>query len=340
MINFRYHIVSLTAVLLALGLGLALGTAFLDEATVDVLRGQLDGLEADLDDTRSQAAELRSQVELLEREHEALDEQLDARLLDGYLPAEPILVVASSGLDGAVTERVVEAVTETDAELIGVWWLTDRFALEDENAIDDLGSALDLTSVNANRLRRDVVVRLAEILDGATGAPSAAGVTQGSGMVQERSQPDLLERLHENGFVDYDLPAGSDGDAIALPAGGTRIVVVTGPSDETHDELLMQLLNELASEGPVPVLIASPTAPAGEDENTGDDTDPLPLLAQVREHDDLADRVSTVDNLDRVAGKLALVLALEDAAPGAPRTGHYGSGERADHLLPPPEVDE
>jgi hypothetical protein len=340
MINFRYHIISLTAVLLALGVGLALGTAFLDEATVDVLRGQLDGLEADLDDTRAAAAELRSQLELLEQEHEALDEQLDGRLLDGYLPEEPVLVVTSSGGDGTAAERAVDAITETDAELIGVWRLTDRVALEDENAIDDLGSALDLTSVNANRLRRDLVVRLAEILDGATDPPSTAGATQGSGMLQQRFEPDLLERLHDNGFVDYDLPAGSDEDAIALPAGGTRIVVVTGTADDLHDELLLQLLNELASDGPVPVLIASPTPPTEEDEAAGDGTDPLPLLAQVREHDDLADRISTVDNLDRAAGKLALVLALEDAAPDAPRTGHYGSGERADHLLPPPEVDE
>jgi hypothetical protein len=338
MINFRYHIVSLTAVLLALGVGLALGTAFLDEATVDVLRGQLDGLESDLDNTRSQAAELRSQVELLEQEHEALDDQLGARVLDDYLPGEPILVIAPSGVDGDLATRVVDAIAETDAELIGVWWLTDRFALEDQNAIDDLGSALDLTSVNANRLTRDVVVRLAAIIDGATDAPNVAGATQGPGL-PERTQPDLLERLREHGFVDYDLPEGSDGDVIALPAGGMRIVVVTGPGEQMHDGLLLQLLNELASEGPVPVVMASLTASDDEDA-TGDDADELPLLLQVREHDELAARVSTVDNLDRVAGKLALLLALEDAAPGAPRIGHYGSGERAEHLLPPPEGDE
>src|ERR671918_510521 len=48
MINFRFHIVSLTAVLLALGIGLVLGTTFLDDATVDELKDQLEGLESDL----------------------------------------------------------------------------------------------------------------------------------------------------------------------------------------------------------------------------------------------------------------------------------------------------
>jgi hypothetical protein len=35
MINLRYHIVSLTAVFLAIGIGLAFGSSFLDQATVD-----------------------------------------------------------------------------------------------------------------------------------------------------------------------------------------------------------------------------------------------------------------------------------------------------------------
>ena len=46
MINFRFHIVSLTAVFLALGIGLMLGTTFLDTATVDSLRERQEELEA------------------------------------------------------------------------------------------------------------------------------------------------------------------------------------------------------------------------------------------------------------------------------------------------------
>ena len=42
MINLRYHIVSLIAVFLALGIGVAMGSTFLDRATVDNLNGQLE----------------------------------------------------------------------------------------------------------------------------------------------------------------------------------------------------------------------------------------------------------------------------------------------------------
>jgi hypothetical protein len=62
---------------------------------------------------------------------------------------------------------------------------------------------------------------------------------------------------------------------------------------------------------------------------------PTPLVTAIREEDVLSERISTVDDLDRVAGMLAVVLALEDATPGLPVIGHYGLGEGAQRLLPP-----
>jgi hypothetical protein len=58
MINLRYHIVSLTAVFLAIGIGLTLGSTFLDRATVDNLQGQLESLETRLQERDEQIDEL------------------------------------------------------------------------------------------------------------------------------------------------------------------------------------------------------------------------------------------------------------------------------------------
>ncbi len=341
MINFRYHIVSLTAVLLALGIGLALGTTFLDEATVDVLRRQLDRLESNLDDTRAHAAELQAQVERLEGEQQAMDEEF-GRVLGQQLAAEPVLVIAPRGIDGDLGARVVEALGDADADVLGVWWLTDRFTLEHEDDIEDLAAVLNLTTTNATRLQRDVVVRLAGILDGAMAAPtddgSGAEVQDGSGAAPNPAQPDLLDRLRDVGFVDYEMPEGSDGDVIDLPAGGMRVVLVSGPGAEVPPELLRQVLSELVSEGPVPVVIASPLGT--EDDGEPEEGEETPsLLQEIREDDELASQVSTVDNLDRVAGKVATVLALRDAVPGAPFIGHYGLADGAERLLPPAEED-
>ena len=60
MIDFRYHIVSLISVFLALAVGIALGAGPLEETIGDTLTGQVevlreekDALRAELDDTQS-----------------------------------------------------------------------------------------------------------------------------------------------------------------------------------------------------------------------------------------------------------------------------------------------
>ena len=55
MINLRYHIVSIVAVFLALGIGLALGSPFVDSILVNELKDQVDEFEIEQQD----ALELR-----------------------------------------------------------------------------------------------------------------------------------------------------------------------------------------------------------------------------------------------------------------------------------------
>ena len=55
MINLRYHIVSIVAVFLALGIGLALGSTFVDSILVNELKDQVDEFEIEQQD----ALELR-----------------------------------------------------------------------------------------------------------------------------------------------------------------------------------------------------------------------------------------------------------------------------------------
>ena len=53
MINIRYHIVSITAVFLALGIGVALGSTFLDRVTVNVLDDQISSAENRIRETNA-----------------------------------------------------------------------------------------------------------------------------------------------------------------------------------------------------------------------------------------------------------------------------------------------
>jgi Copper transport outer membrane protein, MctB len=343
MVNFRYHLVSLTAVFLALGVGLLLGTTFLDDALEDQLRSDLEELEHDLDRAGERNSELRQQLDAFEEEAGGLDEQLGARLFDGQLLGQPVLVVAPRGIDEGLVERVTTALDQADADLMGTWWLTDRLVLDDDDEVAQLAEALDLSTDDTGRLRNSLATQLADVLYGAIDLPgnSGSGGGVGAGQAEQAApaEPELLARLREAEFVDYDVPDGG-GDVVRLPASGLRIVVVSGPDASVPlGDALMPVLTDLTSEGqPAPVVAVEPSR-VPEDEVDGDAPPAERLVDVIRDDGDLSKYVSTVDDLDRVAGRVATVLALVDAQPGAPRIGHYGT-EDGTELLPPIEDPE
>src|SRR5215207_9047243 len=349
MINFRFHIVSLTAVLLALGIGLMLGTTFLDTATVDALRDRQDDLESDIAGARERSRELTAQLDGYEEEAEAFDEQLGPRMFPGRLTDVPVLVLSTRGVDEGSVDRVTNALTLADADLLGTWWLTDRLRLEDDNEVSDLGDALQLSTDDVDRLRSTLAGQLGDVLFAASDTPGPGEGLEGEADPAaeppvaeggERGETPVVARLHEAGFVDYELPDGSDEDVIGLPADGLRLVIVSGPEASVPpSDLVVPTLIEYSFGGPVPALAVEPTIVVPED---GEDEPPESLVIDIREDEDLVDRVSTVDNLERVPGLVATVLALSDADPAAPPVpvGHYGSGEGATLLPPEPEAPE
>jgi hypothetical protein len=152
------------------------------------------------------------------------------------------------------------------------------------------------------------------------------------------AEPELLARLREAEFIDYDVPDG-EGDVVRLPASGLRIVVVSGPDASVPlGDALMPVLSDLTSDDqPAPVVAVEPSRVP--DEQVDGDDPPERLVDVIRDDGDLSQYVSTVDDLDRVSGRVATVLALVDAQPGAPRIGHYGT-EDGTELLPPVEDPE
>lgn len=336
MINFRFHIVSLTAVFLAFAVGLVLGTAFLDDATERQLNRQLDRLEDDLGSARSNTAELREQLDRSEEVDEAMDQQLGERLLPGSLAGEPVLVIAPDGLEGEPVERVVEALVEADAAYVGTWRLTDRFTLDDDGEVEDLGTALEIaTEDDVDELRRSLTSRLATSLFLAIHTSEAD--QDGSGLVgaaTESAEPAFVAGLHEQGFIDYELPEGSESDVVLLPPSGLRVVVVTGAGTVVpNDQVLQPTLSDLVSDGEAPVVVVATTPTDEDDPDNVDGIDSL--VAGVRDEDELSERISTVDDLELASGRLAMMLALQQAEPTDPQIGHYGLGPGAQELMPP-----
>ncbi len=308
MINFRFHLVSIVAVFLALAVGIVMGYGVLGQPTVDTLQDRIDVVEANAEARRVENDELRTE---LDQRNGAIAESSPFSVTD-RLTDVPTPVVAVRGVDEEAVERVVDLARRGGADAPGVIWLESKWALDEEAEVDELVNALGLTPTGRRApLRADALDALVSRL--------VSGPPQGGA--------DPLRALADAGFVTL-AGAGADAPAPADFGGpGARVAFVTGRAGSVPARLLVAPVARLAVEEGMPLV-------AGEVFSEGDDGAARgALLAPVRDDEDaLAADVSTVDDLDRVEGAVATVLALSDLGRGV--VGHYGVGDGADRQLP------
>lgn len=225
MINLRYHIVSLTAVFLAIGIGLTLGSTFLDRATVENLNGQLENLETRLGERDEQIDELQSELEQAEALQTALDDQGTGLLAGSVDDDVPVVVVASRGVDEDDIDGALRSLQTAGADVQGLWWLTDRFLLSNEADIDDLATLLDESSEDPARLRRLAVDGLGAELRARQEAVPASGATSDD----ELDAPDGPDAPQTTTTSQPAEPDAGAGPATTDPAG-------TGTTDDEADQ--------------------------------------------------------------------------------------------------------
>ena len=93
MISWRYHLVSIVAVFLALGLGVLTGTTVLNDNLVRNLKAQTKTLKADLDELRASVDDLQSQLGTMG----TFAEQAVPYLVGGRLATRQVVVVSEEG---------------------------------------------------------------------------------------------------------------------------------------------------------------------------------------------------------------------------------------------------
>jgi hypothetical protein len=62
MINFRFHIISIIAVFLALAVGIVIGATVVNRVTIDQLNDRIDTVEENANRRKAESDELRSEV--------------------------------------------------------------------------------------------------------------------------------------------------------------------------------------------------------------------------------------------------------------------------------------
>jgi hypothetical protein len=306
MISFRYHLVSLVAVLLALALGLALGATGLSGAVLDDLRGQV---KRAADERRTLQADVRTLREQV-RNGDEVTAALAPRIVAGALKDARVVLVGSPQADGGVTDGVQKVLEQAGARVTGRVQLTDDYA--DPRRAADLKSFVTSGGQPAGfQLPEsdDAGVLGGALLSYVLMRRSKAGV-EPAAVSQVLSGFSTLQMLR----VESEQVAPADYAVVVASA------AIPGGAD--RGRALGQLVAALdrAGKGAVVAGTAAAASPNG-------------LVGMVRDDAGLATAVSTVDDAGAAAGQVATVFALTQQSTG--ESGQYGLAGNADAPFPP-----
>ena len=172
MINLRYHIVSITAVFLALGIGVAMGSTLIQRATIDTLENRLDDQKQRLEETDAENERLEAELAAVEQLNSQFGAQATEQLLQGRLDQVPIMIFAAEGIDEAGLDGVKRSIVNAGADFRGTFRTTERLALETEDDVADLAVVLDNPSSDPDELRAVLIRRFGAALLRAAEVPT------------------------------------------------------------------------------------------------------------------------------------------------------------------------
>jgi hypothetical protein len=301
-IDFRYHLVSLIAVFLAVALGIVIGTTQLNGPVLSNLQTQVKALQTDKRTLESNTRTLQTEID----SSDSFDQAVGPALVRGSLTGARVLLVMA---DDGVPQQAVDGITA----LVGKAGGTVTGAIRLQPAYSDPATAASLQSYvtgpglppvslpqvsDTGKLVGSLLAQVL-LLPGKTGRaiPSAAEVSS------------VLAGLSALKVLQQDTPSVTPADyAVVLTTG-----VQTGTDADARVTALTDLVTALDSAGSGTVVAGDQASTAG----TG-------LVGAIRAAPALSAAVSTVDNAGSPAGWISAVLALGPEAKGT--SGKYGTG--------------
>ncbi|GIF09669.1 copper transporter [Actinoplanes siamensis] len=304
MINFRYHVVSLTAVFLALAIGLVVGTAALNGPVSENLRAQLTALNKDNNAKRDQVNQYKEE---LTRNQDFANETAPY-VLGGKLATRKVAVVALPG-GGESADGVVKMLTVAGATITARVTIEDKF-IDPNNANEllDLADQSSQPTISAASLPSNS--------DGVetAGALLALTLQQGATPASPADVTAVLAALSKAGYISV-----ADGAA----GGAEEVVLVAGvpPTDKDAAKKTQNAVTVAARFKSHPLVVAGTSV--------GDNN----LVSEIRGDPTLVKEISTVDNASTVQGQVATAMAGYERLVQN-KIGQYGLAAGATSLVP------
>jgi Copper transport outer membrane protein, MctB len=303
LINFRYHIVSLMAVFIALSVGIAVGVSL--SPSVD------QGLLQQAAQDRKQVTDLRAELDrrkALDDYRNAYDEQVGQVVTAGVLNGQRVAMVAMPEAPTGVVRDISNAV-------IGAGGTVVRDVKVTAEAFD-AARAQDVTDALADY---SGPLGLNDSMSSATRLGVAVGRSIGSKEMEDRDALAIAvgESLEKHGLVTISKESAAQAQLI---------VVVTAPASDprpTPEELAAHVQFQVGLTTRAAVVLAGPNS---------EDIEGTDVLA-ARSDPAAVDSLSTVDVADLSSGVTTVVLAGKERLLGRPAQ-HYGALAKADAPLP------
>jgi Holliday junction resolvasome RuvABC endonuclease subunit len=310
MVSFRYHVVTIVAVFVALAVGILMGTTVLDQGLVSDLQRRTTDLSDKVTQLQQQVQDQGELVTILQN----FDQATRSALVDGRLAGSRVVLVTEEGVNLQDLNGVRQTLSGSGgagATIDGILELSSKLDMQDEQVRTDVAAMLGVSASESPQRLSDALARaLAQRL--ASGPPTEAGAA------------DLLQELVQAGLVrlsdarEGPSAVGGAGAAVTILS-GTAETPVLGPED-----FYVPFIQQLVSTG-------TDTA-AVQPSTTGS-----PFLDVVRGDDQIDGRIVTVDNIEMVPGQVALVWGLEALAAGK-GGGDYGVDCGSCSLAPAPQA--
>ena len=337
MIDFRYHLVSLISVFLALAVGIVLGAGPLQGPIGSSLTSQVDSLRADRDQLRTDLDVSREQTQ----QTAAFVEATASDLVADALEDRSVVLVRANGADHDEADAISARIEESGGRVATDLDFTEStFSAPDEALVTALrdadptlpeDDAAVVTQALARALGTQPAADDAEAGDGEETAPASqptesADDSQQSEDDARAASGDLFDVLAEAGRIDRGEWTDADAVVVLSPGAAEGATADPTPSASPPAEAALPLSAQLialsgltsALAGETTTVVAGPTTSA----EAG-------LLADLR-----ADRVdlSTVDGTDLATGPVLVPLVTKAALDGT--FGDYGTGSGATAVLP------
>jgi len=305
MVNFRFHIVSIIAVFLALALGIGMGATVIDKATVDFLRQRLDTVSNDVTNANRRSNDLERQIERDSKYSERAQEYLINERLSGV----PVALLIFRGIETGSVGELKRVLADSGAVVQGTVWFTGKAGSNERNDALALQQILGASTADPGLLREALATRVAAVM---------AGTNDGT----------ALKPLVDGGFLEWESEQ-SPGDIARVQFGASRLVVMSAFNPSVPNELLALPLTRLLASQPQRRVVA---VEPGREPDARTSGERAVFLEPLRRDDSLRSKLSTVDNLESPSGRVATVLALAQLQAGV--TGNYGVASSSQGPIP------